>query len=374
MIPHDQNQPQIDPRKLVFSGRSKELYDLIRRTGYVPADDVFRDFCQSLKAGKPWMISGERGSGKTAFPEALAESCNLTICIVSGRDGLSQEEILYGWDHEEQSAWMNENIRLAQTAPEGERKTIMENARLGKWKREFLILGEMGSAYDLAGEASRSDGEQVPPVLILDESDKFGASIEDAMLMPLERGVIYIPRLTGGFVGISDRKCRPFVVTTTNDLRHKLSAPFISRHLFTRFATPPLTKELEILRVRCPAASSQQIAIVMKLLDGIRGIAGIEDYPSLRESIELLGALERDGIEELSESALVGYFCYFVKTAAAQEFLKLQLDYLLLTANAYHPEIDNWLASRDKTYSGSYHLTESIFVNVRSPLHGGFND
>lgn len=351
MIPHDYQKPNINPRRLVLEGRETELYALICQTGYVPEEQNFSDFCQSLKSGRGWLISGTRGSGKTAFPEALAAACNLTICIVAGRDGLKQEEILYDWDKEEQAAWMNENLRLAKDAPETEREKIMMLARQEKWKREFLILGEMGLAYDLAAKAMNEGENYAPPILILDESDKFGASVEDAMLMPLERGLIYIPRLMDGYIGVSDWRFRPIVVTTSNDLRHKLSAPFISRHIFSRFSTPSLIKELEILRARCPSATSIQLALAAKLLDGVRGIAGLEDYPSLRESIDVVGAFERDVVEDLDENSLIRYFCYFVKTSEAQEFLKLQIDYLLLTATGYHPQIDSWLAERDENYA-----------------------
>ncbi len=79
MIPHDTNKPQINPRKLVLEGRERELYAALCKTGYVPEENNFSDFCQSLKSGRAWLISGTRGSGKTAFPEALAESFNLTI-------------------------------------------------------------------------------------------------------------------------------------------------------------------------------------------------------------------------------------------------------------------------------------------------------
>lgn len=349
MILHDTKREQINPRALVLGGQRRELYDLICKVGYVPDEQNFSDFCESLKSGRAWLISGTRGSGKTAFPEAVASACNLTVCIVAGRDGLKQEEILYDWDREEQAEWMNENLRLAKTLPENERDAFMATSRRGKWKRDFLVLGEMGIAYDLAAKAS--EGNTAPPVLILDESDKFGASLEDSLLMPLERGLIYVPRLEGGFIGVADREFRPIVVTTSNDLRHKLSAPFVSRHIFSRFATPSLTKELEILSARCTGASSAHLALAIKLLDGVRGIAGLEDYPSLRESIDVVGAFRRDGIEYLDEESLVRYFCYFVKTSESQELLKLQLDYLLLMATAFQPEIDCWLSKRDTEWA-----------------------
>lgn len=365
MIPHETTKPQINPRKLVLEGRERELYELICQAAYVPEEQNFSDFCQSLKSGRAWLVSGTRGSGKTAFPEALAAACNLTICIVAGRDGLRQEEILYDWDKEEQSEWMQEHLRLAKDSPETERDSLLTRARREKWKRDFLILGEMGLAYDLAAQASKAPETKAPPILLLDESDKFGASIEDSMLMPLERGLVYIPRLQEGFIGISDWKARPIVVTTSNDLRHKLSAPFVSRHVFSRFNTPSLVKELEILRARCPQASTAQLAFAIKLLDAVRGVAGLEDYPSLRESIDVVNAFERDQLIYLDEQILLRYFCYFVKTSEAQELLKLQLDYLLLAATAFHPVVDLWLAERDSSWKTMLMNSGSVFATER---------
>ena len=366
MIPHDTTKPQINPRRLVLDGDRRRLYELICNQGYVPDEQNFSDFCESLKSGRAWLISGTRGSGKTAFPEAIAAACNLTICIVAGRDGLKQEEILYDWDREEQAEWMNENLRLAKQLPENERDEFMNRARRKKWKRDFLVLGEMGLAYDMAAKAAYEDA--APPVLILDESDKFGASLEDSLLMPLERGLIYVPRLEGGFVGVADWEFRPVVVTTSNDLRHKLSAPFVSRHIFSRFATPSVIKELEILSARSPGASSAQLALAIKLLDGIRGIAGLEDYPSLRESIDIVAAFRRDSIEILDEESLIRYFCYFVKTTESQELLKLQIDYLLLMATAFQPNVDSWLAIRDPEWGNRWSLQPNVQYSFE-PTH-----
>ncbi len=354
MIPHEPGQPQIDPRRLVKTGGERELYGLLCGTGYVPGEQVFGDFCESLKSGRAWLISGTRGSGKTAFPEALARACNLTMCVVAGRDGLKQEEILYDWDREEQEVWMRENLAAAKEIPSAEQAEFLEKARNAKWRRQFLILGEVGLAYDLAAKAAGSPLGNPPPVLLLDESDKFGASIEDSLLMPLERGLIYIPRYEGGCIGVTDWESRPIVITTSNDLRHKLSGPFISRHIYSRFANPTLEKELEILRARNPAASSAQLAIAIKLLDAVRGIAGMEDHPSIRESIDVAGAFVRDSIESLDDLSLTRFFCYFVKTGDARELLSLQLDYLLAMTHGFHPVIDPRLAESDPQWGGRW--------------------
>lgn len=355
MIPHDSTRPQIDPRRVVLDGSERDLFELITASGYIPDDQNFSDFCESLKSGRAWLISGTRGSGKTAFPEALASSCNLTMCVVAGRDGLKQEEILYDWDHEEQEVWMRENLAIAKGLPAGEQPEFLENARRMKWQRQFLILGEVGAVYDLAAKAA--DSGDPPPVLLLDESDKFGASIEDALLMPLERGLIHIPRYEGGFVGITELARRPIVITTSNDLRNKLSAPFVSRHVFSSFATPSLQKELEILSSRNREATSGQLALSIKLLDAVRGVAGLEDHPSIRESINISSAFARDSVEDLDGQVLRRYFCHFVKSAPAQELLRLQEDYLVSLAMSFHPVVDPWLGARDAEWAEKWNLT-----------------
>lgn len=349
MILHDPKRPQINPRPMVLAERERDLYDLICESGYIPDERVFCDFCESLKSGRAWLISGTRGSGKTAFPEALAQSCNLSMCIVAGRDGLKQKEILYDWDKEEQEVWMKENLSIAKGLPPDKAAAHLTNARRMKWQRQFLVLGEVGNAYALAAKASKTGDP--PPVLLLDESDKFGPSIEDSLLMPLERGLVYIPRYEEGCIGITDWKFRPIVITTSNDLRHKLSAPFISRHVYTHFATPTLTKELEILSARNAEATSAQLALSIKLLDAVRGIAGLEDHPSIRESIDIAGAFIRNSVETIDSLTLSRFFCYFVKDGDAQDLLSLQLDYLLAMTNSFHPEVDTWLAARDPRWA-----------------------
>ena len=81
---------------------------------------------------------------------------------------------------------------------------IMAKTRRDKWIHAYLILGEMSPANDSAANACNDEQESIPPVLMLDESDKFRMRIEGAMLMPLGRGLIYVPRLKERFISVSD--------------------------------------------------------------------------------------------------------------------------------------------------------------------------
>jgi MoxR-like ATPase len=344
MMPSKPNKPKINPRQMVAGGKADELYELICATGYIPDESNFSDFCQSLLSGFALLATGNPGSGKTVFSDAVYEACNLDYFTVTGRDELRQEEILCSWDAGEQEFFMREARAVIASYPEETRPQALDEFRRKRFTPEFLILGEVAAAYQKAQES------RFPTLLRLDEVDKFGAGIEDALLSPLAAGVIYVERLECGFVGCTDAEFLPIVISTSNDSRHELSLPFRDRHLHTYFATPGLDKELEILRARCPEISSANLSNALKLLDAIRSVAGLSHYPSVRTGIQLARAFERDCVVEITERNVEVYFTYFAKNRRDAQYLKKQLPYLLSCVQTFHSQIDGWLMTRDPNW------------------------
>jgi MoxR-like ATPase len=345
MLPSNPDKPKVNPRQMVREGRANELYNLICATGYIPDEGNFSDFCQSLLSGFALLACGNPGSGKTVFSDALFEACNLDYYTVTGRDELRQEELLCSWDLREQESFMREARPLVEALPEADRARALETAREQRWTRRFLILGEVAAAYSKAQESG------FPTLLRLDEVDKFGAAIEDALLSPLATGKIYVERLSEGFVGCTDENLLPIVISTSNDSRHELSQPFRDRHLHTYFTTPNLTKELDILRARCPEIKAANLSQALKLLDAIRSVAGLSHYPSVRTGIQLARAFERDRVTEITERNVSVYFTYFAKNRRDAEYLKKQLPYLLSCVGTFHPQIDGTLSEFDAEWA-----------------------
>ena len=377
MLPSNPDKPKINPRQMVREGRADKLYTLICETGYIPDEGNFSDFCQSLLSGFALLACGNPGSGKTVFSDALFEACNLDYYTVTGRDELRQEELLCSWDTREQDSFMREARPLIEALPEAdERARSLESAREQRWTRRFLILGEVAAAY------AKSQESGFPTLLRLDEVDKFGAAIEDALLGPLATGKIYVERLSEGFVGCVNEDVLPIVISTSNDSRHELSQPFRDRHLHTYFATPGLGKELQILRARCPQIKAANLSNALKLLDAIRSVAGLSHYPSVRTAIQLARAFERDDIARLDERNVSTYFTYFAKNRRDAEYLKKQLPYLLSCVGTFHPEIDGVLADADaewaKVWSKKRGLVDVFSseempeINTASPHFGEF--
>ena len=341
MLPSNPDKPKINPRQMVREGRARELYRLICVTGYIPDEGNFSDFCQSLLSGFALLACGEPGAGKTVFTDALYEACNLDYFTVAGRDELRQEDLLCSWDRREQESFMQEARQLAGARPDAERAAELRGARAERWTRKFLILGEVAAAY------ARAQENEFPTLLRLDEADKFGPAVEDSLLGPLATGKIFVERLSQGFIGCTNPDFLPVVISTSNDLRHELSQPFRDRHLHTFFATPPLEKELEILRTRCPRIRRENLSNALKLLDAIRSVAGLSHYPSVRTGIELARAFDRDNITEITGENVCRYFTYFAKNRRDAEYLKKQLPYLLSCTQNFHPQIDGPLAEQD---------------------------
>jgi MoxR-like ATPase len=328
MVPHNPDLPSIDPRLLVESDGPKALSDLLAQTGYVIQRRMLIDLKHVLRSGKPWLIEGPRGGGKTALGEALAQACNLPCFYLQGMQGLALDDVLYTWDREGQNQW----VRQATSSGKS-----LSAARAEQWSREYLVLGEALGAFDLAARS------EITPILIIDEADKLQEHIEDMLLQLLGRGWAHVPRF--GDIGIRDGCQWPVVILLSNDIRHDLSPPLRSRCLYSWLEPPTPREEVRILRARVPAASPQLLGHVVKIINCIRGIGGVTDKPGLRESIDLLTALSNDASITWSAELLEEHLCFLGKRMKDRSNLEKGIARLQQALRSPHPDIDSWVES-----------------------------
>ena len=288
---------------------------------------LLNDLVQAIRKGRPHLIEGERGSGKTALAEALAEACNLPMFYLQGMEGLDRGDVLYSWDREGQSQFVRQAIASGINLAE---------ARAQQWGAEYLLFGEALGAFEYAGRTG------VVPILIIDESDKLENRIEDMLLQLFGRGYAHVPRY--GNVGVKDPDLWPIVVLLSNDIRHDASPPMRSRCVYTWMDMPSAREEVAILRARVPQASAEAVSWVAKLLDCIRGIPGVQDKPALREGIDLLDVLVRDRIKSVDEAVLISYLCLFAKRRGDRSYLEQSMARIEVAVNDTHEEIDTWVA------------------------------
>jgi MoxR-like ATPase len=259
--------------------------------------------------------------------EALAQGCNLTSFYLQGMDDLTIADVLYSWDREAQTQMVRQELAAG---------ILLSEAQAKQFSREYLILGEALAAFDYA------DRDFDPPVLILDEADKLTEKIEDMLLQLLGRGCAHVPRF--GNIGVSDRTRWPIVILLSNDIRHDLSSPLRSRCLYTWLDPPTPREEVRILHARAPVASPELVGSVTRLINCIRrDMPAVRDKPGLRESIDLIEALVRDGVGDLTAEVIDQYLCFLGKRHKELLNLRQGLARLEMAARSSDDEIDEWV-------------------------------
>lgn len=336
MKPNNPERPIINPRQVVSEGGCEALAKLLATTGYIIQHGVLSDLALAIEGGQPHLIEGERGSGKTALAEALAEACNLAIFYLQGMKGLKLADVLYSWDTEGQIQFVRQAMASGME---------LSDARAEQWSADYLILGEALAAFEYAGRT------RTVPILIVDEADKLEDSIEDMLLQLVARGYGHVPRY--GEVGVTDPAYWPIVILLSNDIGHDLSVAMRSRCVYTWMDLPSAREEAGILRARVPEASAEAVRWVVKLLDSIRMIPGIQDKPALREGISILSALMRERVGLIDESTLKRYACLIVKRHGDRDYFLQSLARVERDVNVAHDEIDVWV---DQAFGTRGHL------------------
>lgn len=240
--------------------------------------------------------------------------------------GLTLADVLYDWDREAQTQWVRQAVAMG---------SGFEEARAGQWAREFLMLGEALSAYEMAAQ------DDAIPILICDEFDKVSEKIEDMLLQLFVRGYAHIPRF--GEIGVHDQARWPVVILLSNDQRHDLSSPMRSRCLYSWLHPPSPREEVRILKARCPLASRLLLAKMVKLLNAVRSLPGITDKPGLRESISLLRALTNAGRDDVGIDEIELHLCFLARRRLDLENLRKSLVRIEVMMEGANEEIERWV-------------------------------
>lgn len=305
IAPPRPNHETINPRELLAREGAEAIAEALASTGYIVQRRILNDFVQVLRSGKPWLLEGEAGAGKSAIAYAAQYAFNLTLFPLQGMEELTLADILYDWDREAQ------NQSVIQAVQSG--ALTLEAAQSQQYSLKYLKLGEALHAFHWAAVNGRV------PLLFFDEVEKAPVYLHDMLLQLCECGYAHVPRYEAP-IGIinsetseSDRNFHPLTIFTSNNQRHKLSEPFRSRCYYTWVDQPTLAEEVVILHRRVPQAPPALLLAVVKINETIKTVTGVQKKPGLRELIDLLRALARDGITYLDEQVLGSYLGYLAK-------------------------------------------------------------
>jgi MoxR-like ATPase len=251
-----------------------ELEDALLGQAYLPQRGLSTALYLSLVIGKPLLLEGEAGVGKTELAKSLARASGARLIRLQCYEGLDVSHAVYEWNYARQLL----HIRAAQ---EG---TVDEQELFGP---EFLIRRPLL-------EAIASDD---PAVLLIDEIDRADDEFEAFLLEVLSDFQITIPE-----IGTITAKRRPAVILTSNRTR-ELHDALKRRCLFHWITHPTLEREIEIVRLRVPGVPERLAAATAAFVAGLREL-DLAKAPGVAETIDWTQALAALGCEELDATVV----------------------------------------------------------------------
>lgn len=256
----------------------EELKKNLDRTQYVYDDTILTVLYVALTLGRPLLIEGAAGVGKTEVAKVMAEALGRPLVRLQCYEGLDESKALYEWNYQKQLLAIQVNQ--------------------GQEDRQTLTKSLFSDEYLLERPLLQSIRSDVPVVLLIDEIDKADEEFEAFLLELLSEMQVTIPE-----IGTVKARSIPFVVLTSNRAR-PLSEALRRRCAYLHIDYPDMEKELAILRKKLPNVEDRLRVQVAKAIQQLRSADVLLKKPSIAESLDWAAALDALGIRELTPDAL----------------------------------------------------------------------
>ena len=231
---------------------------------YVASEELLQVTNIAIALGKPLLIKGEPGTGKTVLAQAVAAALQKKLIIWNIKSTTKAQDGLYVYD-------VVQRLYDSQLGLEGVDQV-----------EKYVKLGKLGEAF--------SSKEQV--VLLIDEIDKADLEFPNDLLWELDRMEFYIPE-TGRTVQAGQR---PIVIITSN-AEKELPDAFLRRCIFHYIEFPDEQLMSEIIHVHYPDLEDELLQQVLETFYRIRGMDGVRKKPSTSEMLDRIQALQLGGVD-----------------------------------------------------------------------------
>lgn len=252
-----------------------DLKSDLAAAGYIASDDLAMALHLSMALGRPLLLEGAAGVGKTQIAKTLSEIRNTNLIRLQCYEGLDASAAIYEWNYQRQLL----SIRAAtdQGVPSDD---IEERI----FSDKFLLARPLLEAIRQA----------VPPVLLIDEIDRADEEFEAYLLEVLSDFQISIPEL-----GTIEATSKPFVVLTSNGTRD-LSDALRRRCVYSFVDYPDRRTELAILEKRCPGLNARLAEQIVGFVQALRK-EDLEKKPGVAELLDWAAALAGLGVNDLAQ-------------------------------------------------------------------------
>jgi MoxR-like ATPase len=262
--------------------------------GYLPDPQIATTVFLADRLGKPLLVEGPAGTGKTELAKALATATGSELIRLQCYEGLDEARALYEWNYKKQLL----RIQASQGVDGADWNTVHDDI----FGEEFLLSRPLLTAI------RRTD----PTVLLIDETDKADVEVEGLLLEVLSDFQVTIPEL-----GTITAARRPMVVLTSNATR-ELSEALKRRCLYLALDYPSAEREREIVLSRVPDLAPGLAEQLVRTVRALRALE-LKKSPSISETLDWAQTLLELGLDTLDESAVRSTLGVVLKHASDQD-------------------------------------------------------
>jgi len=258
--------------------RGSEIIALRRElagVGYVAESSLAAALLLMLKLGRPLLVEGDAGVGKTEIAKALAAVRGARLIRLQCYEGLDVHSAMYEWNYQRQ-------LLAIKLLEHDERPTAIKEQDI--FSERYLLKRPLLEAISCAQQ----------PVLLIDEVDRADEAFEAYLLELLSDFQMSIPEL-----GTVQAVTKPLVIITSNGTR-ELSDALRRRCLYQYLDYPDFAKELAIVEIRAPQAAGQFARQIVDFVQTVRRM-DLKKKPGIAETLDWTAALLGIGMSALDE-------------------------------------------------------------------------
>jgi len=267
-------------------GSVAEVKEALAGVGYLADESAALVSFLAQKLGKPVLVEGPAGVGKTELAKALSRATGRELVRLQCYEGLDEAKAMYEWNYRKQL------LRIQAGGAQGGWDDVQDDI----FSDDFLLTRPLMQAI----------ASTEPVVLLIDEIDKTDQEFEAMLLELLSDFQITIPEL-----GRIEAKTMPIVVLTSNDSR-ELTEALKRRCLYLWLDYPETEREMEIVRLHAPDLAETLARRLVEVIRMVRSL-DLKKPPSIAESIDWARTLLLMGAEDIDQETFAQSMSIIVK-------------------------------------------------------------